>query len=274
MEIYFRHFRKQLLRYKLVETQPIYHVFNGQNFGSQLLHLPQFFAMFKPRYMMMTEKIIEILKENPNYMATLNDIRCHFDEPLRHYFKRLLKHAFFQKFITLSHVCDATMVSSQSNFFNFPFVFAFQKVPYRIVFPNAPEHEWRLKNKEERTVVALQLTNPDMEMSEILPGNDTDALEEYKGECRHMLRIRELQFISFRFPLGYLCESHEVFEVPLLVQVYDYIRSSKESGVSEPDIGRHFGMSRLVRRSVVKEMKRCAKLDRFLTNEGRQKTGK
>lgn len=74
--------------------------------------------------------------------------------------------------------------------------------------------------------------------------------------------------------IGYLSESHEVFEVPLLVQVYDYIRSSKETGVSEPDIGRHFGMSRLVRRSVVKEMKRCSKIERFVTNEGRQKTGR
>lgn len=100
--------RKKLLRHKLVETQPIYHVINGQNFGSQLLHLPQFFAMFKPRHMMMTEKIIELLKEKPNYMATLQDIRCHFDEPLRHYFKRLVKHTFFQKFITISQVRGCT----------------------------------------------------------------------------------------------------------------------------------------------------------------------
>lgn len=96
--------RKKLLRNKLIETQPIYHVVNGQNFGSQLLHLPQFYAMFKPRHMMMTEKIIELLKEEPNYMATLHDIRSHFDEPLRYYFKRLVKHTFFQKFITLSYV--------------------------------------------------------------------------------------------------------------------------------------------------------------------------
>lgn len=53
---------------------------------------------------MMTEKIIELLKERPNYMATLQEIRSHFDEPLIYYFKRLVKHAFFQKFITLSHV--------------------------------------------------------------------------------------------------------------------------------------------------------------------------
>lgn len=93
-----------MLQNKLVETQPIYHVINGQNFGTQLLHLPQFFAMFKPRHMLMTEKIIELLKEKPNYMATLHEIRSHFDEPLLSYFKRLVKHTFFQKFITLSHV--------------------------------------------------------------------------------------------------------------------------------------------------------------------------
>lgn len=263
------------MRHKLVETQPIYHVINGQNFGSQLLHLPQFFAMFKPRHMMMTEKIIELLKEKPNYMATLHDIRCHFDEPLRHYFKRLVKHTFFQKFITISQVRQAAV-----NAFDFNLrvsAFEFQRIPYRMLYPEASESEWRLKNKEERTITALQLTNPDMEMSEIWPETDPDIIEEQnKGKY---LRIDNFgNFCKFMCihcsSLGYLSESHEVFEVPLLVQVYDYIRASGENGVSEPDIGAHFGMSRLVRRSVVKEIKRCAKIDRFVTNEGRQKTGK
>lgn len=57
-----------------------------------------------------------------------------------------------------------------------------QRIPYRIVYPKASEREWRLKNKEERTVTALQLSNPDMEMSEIWPHTDTDGNEENKGE--------------------------------------------------------------------------------------------
>lgn len=151
----------------------------------------------------------------------------------------------------------------------------FQRIPYRMLYPEASESEWRLKNKEERTITALQLTNPDMEMSEIWPETDPDVIEEHKGKCSRIYLAISAELCAFiPFLLGYLSESHEVFEVPLLVQVYDYIRASGEDGVSEPDIGAHFGMSRLVRRSVVKEIKRCAKIDRFVTNEGRQKTGR
>lgn len=76
--------------------------------------------------------------------------------------------------------CTRNRIRISSIFFFF--FFNLQRIPYRIVYPNASESEWRLKNKEEKTVSALQLTNPDMEMSEILPDNDIDPLERNKGK--------------------------------------------------------------------------------------------
>lgn len=130
--------------------------------------------------------------------------------------------------------------------------FFLQRVPYRSIYPNAKESEWKLRNGEERSVHALSLRNPDINVNEIWKIIDEDDVEE-----------REI----------FLDRTQEVIEIPLLVQVYDFIRSSKAEGVSEPDIGRHFGLGRLERRALVKAIKRTD-VEQYVTNVGRQKIRK
>lgn len=69
---------------------------------------------------------------------------------------------------------------------------------------------------------------------------------------------------------GFLDASHEVLEIPLLHQVYDYIRSSKEKGASEPEIGVYFGQSKLNVRAVVKNLVKTTNIDFYTTFHQRQ----
>lgn len=88
------------MKHKLIERQPFNQNINGQNVMGQLLHLPRFFALFKPRHMVITEKIIEILKTKLHYMAEYQEIKAQFDENLQMYLRRLLKNPFFLKFVS------------------------------------------------------------------------------------------------------------------------------------------------------------------------------
>lgn len=95
--------RKKLLNLKLIECQQFYQA--KQSEGSvicQLLHLPRFYTSFKPRYVSMTDKIIEFLKEQPNYAATYDQLRGIFGENAN--LKYLTKHAVFSKHIKVEYV--------------------------------------------------------------------------------------------------------------------------------------------------------------------------
>lgn len=47
-----------------------------------------------------------------------------------------------------------------------------QRVPYRVMYPNATEREWKSKRDAERTVNVLQLRDPNIE-----PGQLKDKFE-------------------------------------------------------------------------------------------------
>lgn len=92
-------YRKKLQRNKLVECQSFSQNIDGTNTVGQLVHLPRFFAKFKPRHMIVMEKIISILKTKPNYMAEYQDVKGHFEENLQTFLSRLFKAPLFHKFV-------------------------------------------------------------------------------------------------------------------------------------------------------------------------------
>lgn len=110
------------MKYKLVERQLFNQNNSGQNINGQLLHLPRFFSVFKPRHMAMTEKVIEILKTKPNYIAEYQEVKSQFDKNLRDYMRRLMKNSFFLKFIS-SHSVSLSIffVLSKRYQFLYPF---------------------------------------------------------------------------------------------------------------------------------------------------------
>lgn len=77
---------------------------DSTNTMSQLIHLPRFFAQFKPIQMITMEKIINYLKTKPNCMAEYQNVKAQFDEECQRYLKRLFKSSFFHKFVTTDSV--------------------------------------------------------------------------------------------------------------------------------------------------------------------------
>lgn len=231
---------------KLIEAQQFYQtrVSEGTTV-CQLLHLPRFFSVYKPRYVSMTEVIVEYLKGQPNHLASYEQVRALFDESTRPYYRHLLKHAVFTKVIKTEQVSPSDFSFRQQRVLS-----AFcdsQKVPYRTCFPNAPEKEWKTKYDEERRLNVCRLKDPNASIDD----DDKDENDEEKM---------------------FLNESNTVLERPLLCQVYDYIRESKEEGVSEPEVGARFGLGRIKRRGLLKQM--MQHLDFYISSSGRQKMRK
>lgn len=96
------HSRKKLVGLKLIKTQLFQRTVDQERHSpvTQLLHLPRFFSIFKPRYVTWTERVVEYLKSRPNYSASYAEARTLFDESLRMSFRRLVKHSLFNKFIS------------------------------------------------------------------------------------------------------------------------------------------------------------------------------
>lgn len=91
--------RKALMKNKLIMVQPFIQKIDGANATGQLLHLPRFYIEFKPKYVLLTEKIIEILKTRPNCMSEYGQIKAHFDLPLHDTIRKLFKMANFTRFV-------------------------------------------------------------------------------------------------------------------------------------------------------------------------------
>lgn len=92
-------FRKTLTKNNLILAQPFIQKIDGTNSTGQLLHLPRFFVAFKPKYIILTEKIVEILKGKPNYMAEYANIKSYFDAPLQDTIRKLFRMSHFIKLI-------------------------------------------------------------------------------------------------------------------------------------------------------------------------------
>lgn len=59
--------------------------------------------------------------------------------------------------------------------------------------------------------------------------------------------------------------------MPLLRQAFDYIKASKSQGVSGSELGRYLGQSRLLARTLIRNLERMRCISSYTCNEGRQK---
>lgn len=128
------------------------------------------------------------------------------------------------------------------------------QVPYRTLYPDATEKEWKIKNKTaERSLHVLTLRQPDIELHIINPMDDDDEGDDSDG---------------------LLGDTNEVLEIPLSIQVYKFIKSTEENGVSEAELGVQFGQNKLSRRLILKNLLRERILTYYMDDQGRQKVRK
>lgn len=115
------------------------------------------------------------------------------------------------------------------------------------MYPNASEKEWKTKNNEERLLNVCRLRNPEFDVN-VDESDDNDDEKQFLAQC------------------------NTVLEQPLLYQAYEFIRQSKGAGVSEPELGAHFGLGKISRRAVIKQLRKH--LEFYVTSSGRQKMRK
>lgn len=100
-------FRKKMVRYNLIKYQSFTQNIDGTNIAGMLIHLPRFYAQFKPRHVIIMEKITDILKSKPNCMAEYHEVKSHFEENhQQRCLTRMFKSPFFHKFVITDTVSD------------------------------------------------------------------------------------------------------------------------------------------------------------------------
>lgn len=128
------------------------------------------------------------------------------------------------------------------------------KFPYRTFYPNAPPEEYNFKSRNiEKSVNAVKLLQPSINIYDIWMKDKDDEIKE---EC------------------GFLDNKNELVNVPLLKQAYDLIKSSKEQGLSQTELGTILGLSKLNSRSIIRNLERMKYIVSFSKDVGRQRVNK
>jgi len=84
-----------------------------------LFHLPQFFVERRSKAQVLIHRLVVFLKDRgPNFMAPIDEVKEMLN--LGNSFKKLMKHSDFQRLMSVD-----------------------LRVPYRQLFPDAPESKWR-----------------------------------------------------------------------------------------------------------------------------------
>lgn len=92
-------FRKTLLKNRLIKKQTYYEKIGDHNSTGLLLHLPRFYFVYKPKHMILTEQVVEILKTLPNCVSEYATMRDHFPIDVHNSLRKLYKMGSFQQFV-------------------------------------------------------------------------------------------------------------------------------------------------------------------------------
>lgn len=153
-----------------------------------------------------------------------------------------------KRFLNLKQKVFLTFVRSRSNIFKYEL-----KCPYRDCHPDAPDELCFHKNKSERTITAVRLVDPDIYIFKLWNKEDDDN----QGDDE-----------------GFLDISKQQLNRPLIHQVCQVIADSGKEGKSQLEIGKHFGLSKLNARSVLRKVQRQNNISFYMKDEGRQRVSK
>ncbi|KAG8234936.1 hypothetical protein J437_LFUL015504 [Ladona fulva] len=157
--------RKYLIDHKLI-TKQIFHLKSGlQNSSGSLLHITRYFVLRRPKALILTQKVVEILKSRPGHYAEYEEIRQILG--LYYSLKKLMKTIEFQRLIKTD-----------------------LKLPYRTVYPEAKPGEWRLKGVDkEKMVRVIQLINPDVDVEELWSKEEDEEDDSSNGSVLRLFHI-------------------------------------------------------------------------------------
>ncbi|CAO1413423.1 unnamed protein product [Diamesa serratosioi] len=128
------------------------------------------------------------------------------------------------------------------------------KTPFRKVYPNATEAQYMFKSiNAEKSLNSIRLIDPKLDIYTLWPQDeDVNTTVEY----------------------GFLDCRQQRMNMGLAQQAYDFVQKGGESGVSQYEIGKYFGLSKLNSRAVVRKLQRDHGVSYFMKDEGRQRVSK
>ncbi|XP_058461806.1 general transcription factor 3C polypeptide 1 [Malaya genurostris] len=150
--------RKFLTDCKLVTRQSFCQRTGETSIQGMIYHLPRYYNEMKPKTLLITEKVVNILKQRPGYMADYDEIK-HI----------VLGRAEARKWF-------------RGNEFT-KYVKTDETVPYRDLYPEAHPREWKLKSKksEEKHVRVMRLIDPEADVYDLWYKEDVPEDDQKDG---------------------------------------------------------------------------------------------
>ncbi|XP_014204050.1 general transcription factor 3C polypeptide 1 isoform X2 [Copidosoma floridanum] len=129
------------------------------------------------------------------------------------------------------------------------------KVPYRSYYPNCLEKDWQTKSKtgKERIVKLVTLANPNIDVNDLW--RSEEIKEEENDHC--ILDVR-----------------NQKLNVPFLRQAYDVIEASGCKGISQMELASILGLTKLISRTIVRNLVKTKVVSTYIDDIGRQRTTK
>lgn len=137
-------------------------------------------------------------------------------------------------------------------------IFEYRQFFYREIFPKSSKAEYTLKKGDkEKKIHAVKLVDPNYDIFRLYD----DTIDE-----KDVISVAEEEE-------GFLDCSNQMFNRPLLIQVIRKIEESKGEGMSQSDIGRYFGLSKLNARAVIRKVLKYG-ITFYMKDEGRQRASR
>uniref|UniRef100_A0A1Y1N2E0 Uncharacterized protein n=3 Tax=Photinus pyralis TaxID=7054 RepID=A0A1Y1N2E0_PHOPY len=215
--------RKILSENNVIMKQPFnIKTLYGNHISGTLLHLYRFYNEQKTKTEVMTQQIVEVLRNKPGYRIEYAEAKEIFGYPVA--LKKLFKLPEFQRFVKTDMPCFS-----------------------RDLYPN-DSSKWITSSNKERVVRTLELVNPNVNVSGAW--NEDEAKEESSDEEV----TQEL-----------------MHKIPILHQVYDFIKLGGREGRSIKDILVCKGLDFYTTRAAVNQLVNLKLVDGVKIDIGRQR---
>nr|CAI5861266.1 unnamed protein product [Callosobruchus analis] len=230
------HYQKRLLSNHLITKQPfcLKSLKEDQNATGSLLILSRFYCKIKPKQLLITDKVVHILKNMPNYrceMKRLSEIFKNNYKALR----RAFKSPEFKRFVK-------------------PDI----QVPYRAIYPDASRAEYMTKAKTvERCVRICELIDPNVNVVACWNNLIEDVVEEEEDEDEEGKEVD--------------ATGEKYFNMNISREVYMRILQSGKTGMTTTDVLKAIGMNFYIIRMALRKLIARDVITKKLTDGGRQR---
>ncbi|VEN56635.1 unnamed protein product [Callosobruchus maculatus] len=200
------HYQKRLLSNHLITKQPIYlkSLKDDQNSTGSLLILSRFYCKIKPKQLLVTDKVVHILKNMPNYRCEMKRLSEIFKNNYK-VLRKVFKSTEFRRFVRPD-----------------------TQVPYRALYPEARRDEYMRKSKmNEKTIRVCELIDPYVNVvacwNNLIEDVEDDEEEEDEGNVKKTISRRYIQIFPRDLKQGLTSQVAYRYRQSILLQRLEMI---------------------------------------------------